>query len=197
MNGARGVEDSVENNGNEKIQALLEEIAEDNTNVASALNRIAEAQAALRADTVRELDALRDGFRGALVYRALKDICRELAAPLAAIEAMLAVGDFSEPDLVRGHVHSLAITLNSILARMGAEKIPISPGEDLFNPERHLCARVVAPDESPFPGAPPRSVVAVLEDGYTLAGRVLAPARVLVQGERAAAALGENGGTAA
>jgi molecular chaperone GrpE (heat shock protein) len=64
---------------------------------------------------------------------------------------------------------------------MGAEKISVSPGEEVFDPAIHLCVRLLAPEESPFPGALPRTVVRVVEDGYTLGGRVLSPAKVEVQ----------------
>ena len=179
-----------------KIAELIEEVAEGQTGLMVVANRVAEAQAALRAEFAREMDALREDFAGALAYRTLKDLCRELATPLAAMEAMLAQADFADPALIRGHVESLAITVRSVMSRMGAEKIPVSPGEEVFSPDRHLCHGVVAPEASPFPGAPPRTVIRIVEDGYTLAGRMLSPARVEVQGEKKAI-LPENCGPVA
>jgi molecular chaperone GrpE (heat shock protein) len=97
---------------------------------------------------------------------------------------MLKEDDFSDPTVVRGHVGALAETIRNVIHRMGAEEIAVSAGEDFFNPERHFCLRLVSPDESPFPSAAPRTVVRVVENGYLLGGRILAPARVEVQSER-------------
>ena len=167
----------------DKMAELLEEIAEDNTAVVSALNRSMESHESLRADLVREVRVLREELGGALAYRTLKDICVELIPPLAAMEAMLDNADFADAKATRSHVDSLAITLRSVLSRMGAERISVSPGEELFDPNRHLCVQLRAPEDSPFPSAPPRTIVRVVEDGYTLAGRLLSPTKVEVQAE--------------
>jgi molecular chaperone GrpE len=167
----------------EKIENILDEIVEDNTSFVSSLNRMAITQETLRSDLVREMGSLRDDFAGAVAFRALKDLSTELISPLAAMEAMLQLADFADPQVIRGHVESLVITLHSVLSRMGAEKIAIAPGEELFDPSRHRCVRVLVPDDSPFPSAPPRTIVRIVEDGYTLGGRVLSPAKVEVQSE--------------
>lgn len=168
----------------EQMSTLLEEIAEDNTAMVSSLSRIHETQETLRASLVREMEMLREDFTGSLSYRALKDLCGELIPPLAAMEAMLDRADFADADAVRGHVASLVITLHSVLSRMGAEKISVAPGEAVFDPQFHRCVRLLAPADSPFPSAPPRTVVRVLEDGYTLGGKILSPAHVEVQAEK-------------
>ena len=168
----------------ENIANLLDEIAEDNTATVGIINRVLETQEALRSDVTHEIELLRNEFASALVYRVLKDLCKELISPLAAIETMLQEADFSDTQTIRGHVESLVITLNSVLSRMGAEKISISPGEEVFDPNRHRCVRVLTPKESPFPSTPPRTVVHVVEDGYTLAGQILSPAKVEVQAEK-------------
>lgn len=165
----------------ENISKLLEEIAEDNTAVVGSINRVLESQESLQSNLVREIDLLRDEFAGALSYRVLKDLCRELIPPLTAMEMMLAQADFADAGTIRGHVDSLVITLRSVLSRMGAEKISISLGNEMLDPGRHQCVRLLAPEESPFPSAPPRTIVRVVEDGYTLSGKVLIPAKVEVQ----------------
>jgi molecular chaperone GrpE (heat shock protein) len=170
----------------QKLAELLEEVAEDNTTIAGSLGRLMESQEALRSDVVRELDALREDFRSALVFRALKEVCRELVPPLAAMEAMLKHADFSNEAIIRGHVESLAITVQTVLGRLGVEKISVSPGEEMFDSSRHLCVRMRTPAESPFPSVAPRTVVRVVEDGYVLAGRILSPAKVEVQTEEQA-----------
>jgi len=167
----------------DRMAELLDEIAEDNTAVVGAINRLLDRQEGLRADLIREVSALREDYSGSLVYRALKDMCGELIAPLAAMESMLQKADFTDDATIRGHVESLAITLRNVLSRMGAEKIPISPGEELFDPNRHRCVQLLTPESSPFPSALPRTIVRIVEDGYTLAGRILTPAKVEVQAE--------------
>jgi molecular chaperone GrpE len=166
------------------ISQLLEELVEDNTAVAGSLSRVIETQETLRSDLVREMAQLREEFAGALSYRVLKDLCGELIRPLGAMEAMLEGADFTDAATIRGHVTSLVVTLRSVLSRMGAEKISVAPGEAVFDPNRHRCVRLLAPEESPFPSVPPRTVVRVVEDGYTLAGRLLIPAHVEVQAEK-------------
>lgn len=167
----------------EKMSSLLEEIAEDNTVMVGSLNRVLEVQESLRVDLLREMETLREEFLGSLSYRALKDLCGELIPPLAAMEAMLDRGDFNDAAAMRGHVGSLIITLQSVLSRMGAEKISVAPGEAVFDPNYHRCVRLLTPSKSPFPSAPPRTVVRVVEDGYTLGGKILSPAHVEVQAE--------------
>lgn len=176
----------------ESMATILNEIAEDNTALVGSLNRVVATQETLRSDLVREMGLLRDDFAGALAFRALKDLCVELISPLAAMEAMLQQADFADPQAIRGHVESLVITMHSVLSRMGAEKIPISLGEELFDPSRHRCVRVLAPAASPFPSAPPRTIVRIVEDGYTLAGRMLSPAKVEVQAEKELASKAEG-----
>ncbi|HEX8070620.1 MAG TPA: nucleotide exchange factor GrpE [Pyrinomonadaceae bacterium] len=168
----------------DEMARLLEEIADDNTAVAGSIGRVLDAQEALRAEVARGLDQLREDFAGALTYRVLKDLCGELIRPLAAMERMVAGADFADPAQIREHVESLVVTLQSVLARLGAEKISVAPGAAQFDPAAHRCVRLLAPAESPFPSAPPRTVVRVVEDGYTLAGRLLAPAQVEVQAEQ-------------
>ena len=116
----------------ENIPTLLNEIVEDNTALVGSLNRVVATQETLRSDLVREMGLLRDDFAGALAFRALKDLCTELISPLAAMEAMLQQADFADTQVIRGHVESLVITMHSVLSRMGAEKISIAPGEELF-----------------------------------------------------------------
>jgi molecular chaperone GrpE len=177
-------EETIENDHTDQLKnilQLLEEIAEDNMAVVESLNRVREAQDTLRSDVTREIEQLRDEWTSALTFRALNDICGELIPPLTAMETMLQQAEFADAQTVVGHVDSLAFTLRNILRRMGAEKISVSPGEEVFDPAIHLCVRLLAPEESPFPGALPRTVVRVVEDGYTLGGRVLSPAKVEVQ----------------
>jgi molecular chaperone GrpE (heat shock protein) len=154
----------------QQISALLEEVVEGNTALVTELRGIGADVTALHGD-----------LAAGGTFRALKDLCRELVGPLAAIEAMVDRNDFSDPAVVAGHLRGLAVTLRGVLARMGAEKIHVAPGVDRYDPAVHTCVEVVAPADSPFPDAPPHTVVRVLEDGYTLEHRPLTPVQVAVQ----------------
>jgi molecular chaperone GrpE (heat shock protein) len=165
----------------DRIGRLLEEVVEDNTAVTTSMNQLGQAQRGLGADVTRGLTELRRDLASGLAYRALKDLCVELIGPLGAMEGMLARADFTDTDAVAGHVRSLVLTLHGVLNRMGAERIPVAIGQELFNPNRHRCVGQLAPNSSPFPDASPRTVVRVVEDGYLLDQRVLTPATVEIQ----------------
>lgn len=171
----------------DQIAKLLEEVADDNTAVVTSMNRLAQSQQALAADLGREVAALRAELVGGLVFRTLKDLVTELVSPLAAMEAMVAADDFTDAAAVAGHVRSLTATLRAVLGRMGAAPIAVDVGAAPFDPVLHRCVGVLDADESPFPGAAPRVVVRVVEDGYLLDGRVLAPAAVEIQAGRSGA----------
>jgi molecular chaperone GrpE (heat shock protein) len=179
----------------DRIGTLLEEVVEDNTAVTTSMNQIGNAQRALSADVTRELAELRRDIAGGLAYRTLKDLCVELIGPLGAMEAMLAHADFTEPGAIEGHVRSLVMTLHGVLNRMGAERIIVGLGAEPFNPNKHRCVGQVEPDHSPFPDAPPRTVVRLAENGYLLDGRVLVPAAVEIQTGRADERDAEAGAT--
>jgi molecular chaperone GrpE (heat shock protein) len=167
---------------------LVEEIVDDNMAVVATLTRLDQAQQGLATDVAQGFAALRKDLAGALTYRALKDLCIELVGPLTAMEAMLARADFADPAAVAQHVRSLSLTLRGVLARMGAERVTVAVGEELYDPNRHRCVGVVDPADSPFPDAAPHTVVRVVEDGYVLDRRPLNPPTVEIQASRAAPA---------
>jgi len=163
------------------LSGLVEEMVQDNTSLFDVLNRLRVEQEQTRTSIVHELDLLRDEFAGAASFRVLREMCRELGPILAAMQGLIDQGDFSDTEVIQGHVSSLVITLNTLMQRMGAEKIAIDPGADLFDSSRHQCVRVITPAESPFPLAPARTVVRIVEDGFAAGGKVITPAKVEVQ----------------
>jgi molecular chaperone GrpE (heat shock protein) len=86
-------------------------------------------------------------------------------------------------------VRSLATTLRAVLGRMGAAPIAVDVGAATFDPTWHRCVGVLDASESPFPDAAPRTVVRVVDDGYVLDGRLLAPAAVEIQAGRTGAGI--------
>jgi len=167
--------------GLNEIRLLLEEVVEDNTAVIARLDQFGHQQSGQSGDALREIAALRADLGGGLAFKALRDLATELIGPLSAIDAMLERADFSDPAATESHVRSLSLTLSGVLARMGAERVPIDVGAELFDPGRHRCVGTVKPAESPFPDAAPRTVVRVVQDGYLLHDRPLTPATVEIQ----------------
>jgi molecular chaperone GrpE (heat shock protein) len=164
----------------------LEEIADDNTTFVVELRRLNRTSEDAAAAIGRAVDALRGDLETAIAYQALRDLCTELIGPLTAMETLLAESDFTDPQLIAGHVRGLSATLRGVLTRMGAEIVEITVGEDAFDPERHRCVGVVDPHDSPFPFARPHTVVRVVEQGYELRKRPLRPAQVEIQADRPA-----------
>ncbi|GAA3275115.1 nucleotide exchange factor GrpE [Dactylosporangium vinaceum] len=154
----------------EQISALLEEVVEGNTALVSDVRGMGA-----------ELSALRGDLDAGAGFRARQDLCRELVGPLGAIEAMVDRADLGDTAVVAGHLRGLAATLRGVMTRMGAEPVPVVPGADRFDPAVHRCVEVVAPADSPFPAAPPHTVVRVVEDGYTLDRRQILPVQVAIQ----------------
>lgn len=169
----------------EQITKLLEEMVEDNMAVVAVLKQVQVAQEASGSELERGFADLRRELAGALAYRALKDLCVELIGPLTAMEEMLERADFTDPATIAGHVRSLSVTLRGVLGRMGAEKVTIAVGEELYDPNRHRCVGVIAPDRSPFPNAAPHTVVRVVQDGYLLDRRPLTTPAVEIQSGQA------------
>jgi molecular chaperone GrpE (heat shock protein) len=175
----------------EQIAKLLEELVDDNTVVVAEFKKLNHAVREVGSDFERDLSALRGDLADALTYRALKDFCTELIGPLAAMERMLERADFTDPEMIAGHIRSLSVTLRAVLSRMGAEQVTIAVGEELYDPSRHRCVGVVTPDSSPFPDAAPHTVVRVVQDGYMLGRRPLIAPSVEIQSSRTMRATGK------
>jgi molecular chaperone GrpE (heat shock protein) len=158
-----------------------EELAEDYIALRQTVKKIADAQESVRLVMLQEICELRSQVSGELTAHFLRNCCRELAPVLNALQSMLAESDFSDPQTIRQHVESLAITLGAAFGRMGLERIPITVGTDLFDSQMHDCVRICTPLDSPFPEAPSRTIVRIQEPGYTIQNRPAIPARVWVQ----------------
>jgi|CXWL01.1.fsa_nt_gi molecular chaperone GrpE (heat shock protein) len=174
----------MENEQLQELSKLIEEVVEDNVTLVETLARLRDGQEQMRVDFLREINLLREEFKGAVSFRVLRELCREMAPTIAATEALLAQESLDDPDVLKSHVSSISLTLTSILQRLGADKIPVNLGEEQFDPSRHLCVRLIKPEESPFPNAMPRSIVRIVEDGYMVEDKIIAPVKVDVQAER-------------
>ncbi|WP_020405525.1 nucleotide exchange factor GrpE [Hahella ganghwensis] len=91
-----------------------------------------------------------------------------------AIEACSAEGDASEQIVTLKD--GVEMTLSLLLGGMKKFDVePVDPQGQPFNPEFHEAMSMV-----PQPDAEPNSVIAVLQKGYTLSGRLVRPAMVMV-----------------
>ena len=163
------------------LQHGVEEIGEDNMRVLQGMRRAAEGQESLRSLMLEEFGRVRADIGSELSIQFLMACCREISPVLNALEGMLAGADFSDADTTRGHVESLAIGLMAAFERMGIERIPVAVGTDVYNSRLHDCVRVCTRADSPFPEAGSCTIVRLLEQGYTIRGRVVSPAKVWVQ----------------
>ena len=107
---------------------------------------------------------------------ALERFAGELLAVLDSLEACLAAGEEAEAaSLLEGNEATLK-QLVSVLTRFGVEEV--DPHGEPFDPSLHE-AMTVQPSADVEPG----SVLNVFQKGYSLNGRLLRPARVVVAAE--------------
>ena len=115
---------------------------------------------------------------------ALENFGRELLAVKDGLELGLAVGESADADsLLQGSEATLKL-LTGTLERFGV--IELDPEGEPFDPELHE-AMTMQPSADVEPG----SVLTVIQKGYSLNGRLLRPARVIVAAEPADDSAGE------
>jgi len=99
----------------------------------------------------------------------------ELLAVLDSLEMGLGAGTGATADaLLEGKKATLRL-LRSALERVGITEL--DPSGHPFDPQLHEALSI-----QPVPAAEPGSVVAVVQKGYQLNGRLLRPARVVIAG---------------
>ncbi len=163
------------------IRHGVEELTEDNVHILDAITRLHKEQGLTRSTFLQEIGKLRDAISDELALLTLRNICMELTPLLNVLERMLQSADLQDADKTRDHLFSFSQAFERALQRTGIDRLPVVAGKDLFNPHFHDCVKVCKPEESPFPEAPPKTIVFIEENGYTLRGRLALPARVWVQ----------------
>jgi molecular chaperone GrpE len=107
---------------------------------------------------------------------ALENFARELLAVKDSLEMGLTAGQSADAEsLVAGSEATLKL-LATTLERFGITEL--DPEGELFDPEMHEAMTV-----QPAADAEPGSVLTVIQKGYSLNGRLLRPARVIVAAE--------------
>lgn len=87
--------------------------------------------------------------------------------------AIAAAGD---DEIIKPLLDGVQMTLDGFLAGLAKFQIEVvNPEGESFNPELHQAMSMVE-----HPDAAPNSVIAVMQKGYTISGRLLRPAMVMV-----------------
>lgn len=116
---------------------------------------------------------------------AIERFAGELLEVLDTLERALAAGaQASAETLIEGNQATLRL-LKAALEKSGV--VEVSPDGEAFDPQLHEALSVQPGSATQAPG----SVLAVIQKGYQLNGRLLRPARVVVAAEAPAAIAGE------
>jgi len=130
-------------------------------------------RAVAEADNIRKR-AARDVER-ARKY-ALENFSRELLAVKDSLEMGLAAAESADEESLRAGSEATLKLLTTVLERFGI--VEVDPEGEVFDPELHEAMTV-----QPSANAEPGSVLTVIQKGYSLNGRLLRPARVIVASE--------------
>lgn len=98
----------------------------------------------------------------------------ELLGVLDSLEMGLEAGPAASAEALLDGQRATLRLLRSVLEKFGVTEI--APGGDSFDPQLHEALSMQAPTAGEAPG----SVLAVIQKGYQLNGRLLRPARVVV-----------------
>lgn len=105
----------------------------------------------------------------------LEKFAKEMLTTVDNLERALAACT-AEDDATKAIHDGVEMTLTAMLASLEKFKVEVvNPEGDAFNPELHQAITMVD-----SPEAAPNSVLSVMQKGYTLYGRLLRPAMVVV-----------------
>ena len=127
-------------------------------------------RAAAEAENIRKR-AVRD-VENARKY-ALENFGRDLLDVRDSLEMGLAAADSADAEALREGSEATLKLLSTVMERFGVEQI--DPEGEPFDPELHEAMTM-----QPSAEMEPNSVLTVVQKGYTLNGRLLRPARVVV-----------------
>ena len=104
---------------------------------------------------------------------ALENFGRDLLDVRDSLEMGLAAADTADAEALREGSEATLKLLSTVMERFGVEQI--DPEGEPFDPELHEAMTMQPSDK-----VEPNSVLTVIQKGYTLNGRLLRPARVIV-----------------
>jgi len=106
---------------------------------------------------------------------ALEKFAGELLPVIDSLERALEMSD-RENELLKPTLEGVELTLRSMLNAVGKFGVlPIDPQGESFDPNRHQAMSMVE-----NPNVAPNTVLAVMQKGYELNGRVIRPAMVML-----------------
>ena len=107
---------------------------------------------------------------------ALEQFAKELLAVVDNMERALQATDGLDDDVVKPITEGVELTLKSFLAALKKFNVEVvDPQGEPFDPNLHQAMSMVENND-----VEPNSVIAVMQKGYTLNGRLLRPAMVMV-----------------
>jgi molecular chaperone GrpE len=107
---------------------------------------------------------------------ALESFSKELLAVVDSLEMGLEAAESADAAALRDGSEATCKLLKSTMGRFGLEEV--DPEGEPFDPEFHEAMSMM-----PSADVEPGSVLTVIQKGYTLNGRLLRPARVIVAAE--------------
>jgi molecular chaperone GrpE len=107
---------------------------------------------------------------------ALENFSKELLAVVDSLEMGLEAADSADASALRDGSKATCKLFKTTLERFGVTEV--DPEGEPFDPEYHEAMSMM-----PSADAEPGSVLTVIQKGYTLNGRLLRPARVIVAAE--------------
>lgn len=160
------VEQQVEND----VEALLEEAQKE-----------AQSQKELALRTLADMENLRRRTRIDVENAhkfALEKFVKELIPVVDSMEMGLEAANKEDVDItsIREGMEMTLKQMLDVLQKFAVERV--NPKGEAFNPELHEAMTMV-----PNPDIEPNTVMDVIQKGYTLSGRVVRPARVVVSKE--------------
>ncbi|PIE39332.1 MAG: nucleotide exchange factor GrpE [Gammaproteobacteria bacterium] len=157
-------EEAKEHSADEEVIALREQLAQAQD---TALRAAAEAQNAKRRAEM-EVEKARKF--------ALERFCQELLPVVDNLERALESAQAVAAEEVKPITEGVELTLKSFIDALGRCQIePVDPHGEPFDPNFHQAMSQVESGE-----VEPNTVVAVVQKGYTLNGRLVRPAMVMV-----------------
>lgn len=106
---------------------------------------------------------------------ALEKFANELLPIADNLERAIAACD-SEAEAVKPLLEGVEMTLGMFISGLGKFNVEqVDPRDQMFDPNLHQAMTMV-----PVPGVPANTVIDVMQKGYTLNGRLLRPAMVVV-----------------
>ncbi len=105
----------------------------------------------------------------------VEKFANEMLAVVDNLERALAACT-AEDDGTKAIREGVDLTLNGLVSALGRFRVEtVNPLNEAFNPELHQAITMID-----SPDAAPNTVIAVMQKGYTIAGRLLRPAMVVV-----------------